>query len=118
MIRNELVNNIPKNHLQFFNNLTLSYQWGEYFFVHAGIDPDITLEKQEKKILIWQRSSKFLANTKVFEKIIVHGHTPQREVENLSNRINLDTGAFYTGVLSCLIVDTKSGKKQFINTKN
>jgi len=117
-IRNELVNNIPKNHLQFFYNLTLSYQWGKYFFVHAGIDPDVPLDKQDKNTLIWQRRSKFFSNTKVLEKIIVHGHTPQPKIENLANRINLDTGAFYTGILSCLIIDTKTGEKQFISTTN
>ena len=117
-IRNELINNIPKNHLQFYNNLTLSYQWGEYFFVHAGIDPDVPLNKQDKNTLIWQRRSKFFSNTKVLEKIIVHGHTPQPKIENLANRINLDTGAFYTGILSCLIIDTKTGEKQFISTAN
>ena len=117
-IRNELVNNIPKNHLQFFNNLTLSYQWGEYFFVHAGINPDVPLDKQDKNTLIWQRKSKFLDNTKLFEKIIVHGHTPQPKIENFTNRINLDTGAFYTGILSCLIIDTQTGEKQFISTTN
>ena len=57
-------------------------------------------------------------NTKKFEKVIVHGHTPQAEIEDLTNRINLDTGAFYTGTLSCLIIETKTGKKQFINTTN
>ena len=113
-----LINKIPKNHLQFINNLALSYQWGEYFFVHAGIDPDVPLDKQDKNTLIWQRKRKFLASTKTFEKIIVHGHTPQPKIENLANRINLDTGAFYTGILSCLIIDTKKGKKQFINTSN
>ena len=117
-IRKELVNNIPKNHLQFFNNLILSYQWGKYFFVHAGIDPDVPLDKQDKNTVLWQRKSKFFNNTKVLEKIIVHGHTPQPEIENLPNRINLDTGAFYTGILSCLIIDTKTGVKQFINTAN
>ena len=117
-IYNEIVNKFPKDHLQFFNNLTLSYQWGEYFFVHAGIDPDIPLDKQDKNTLIWQRKEKFFSNKKDFEKIIVHGHTPQPKIENLTNRINLDTGAFYTGILSCLIIDTKTGKKQFINTTN
>jgi len=68
--------------------------------------------------LIWQRRSKFFSNTKVLEKIIVHGHTPQPKIENLTNRINLDTGAFYTGILSCLIIDIKTGKKQFISTAN
>jgi len=118
ILYNELVNNIPQDHLQFFNNLSLSYQWSGYFFVHAGIDPDIPLDKQDKHTLIWQRSSKFLSNTKVFEKIIVHGHTSQAKIENLANRINLDTGAFYTGILSCLIIDTKTGKKQFVSTEN
>ena len=117
-IRDKFVSNIPKDHYQFFNNLFLSYQWEDYFFVHAGIDPDIPLDKQDKNTLIWQRKRKFLANTKAFEKIIVHGHTPQPEIENLTNRINLDTGAFYTGILSCLIIDAKSGKKKFINTTN
>ena len=118
MIRDELLNKIPKNHLQFFHNLTLYYKWGEYFFVHAGIDPDVPLDKQYKNTLIWQRSSKFFDNTKVFEKIIVHGHTPQPKIENLANRINLDTGAFYTGILSCLIIDVQTGEKKFISTTN
>ena len=117
-VRNELVNSIPKNHLQFINNLSLSYQWGGYFFIHAGIDPDFPLDKQDKNTLIWQRERKFLFNTNIFEKIIVHGHTPQPEIENLTNRINLDTGAFYTENLSCLIIDAWTGKKQFINTAN
>ena len=117
-IQNELVDSIPKEHLQFFTNLTLSYQWGEYFFVHAGIDPSVSLDKQDKNTLIWTRKSEFLSNTKKFEKLIVHGHTPQPEIENLSNRINIDTGAFYTGILSCLIVDTKTGEKKFISTAN
>ena len=117
-VRNELVNSIPEKHLQFFNNLSLSYQWGGYFFVHAGIDPDVPLDKQDKNTLIWQRGREFLFNTISFEKVIVHGHTPQPEIEDLTNRINLDTGAFYTGTLSCLIIETKTGKKQFINTTN
>ena len=116
-----MVNSIPKDHLQFLNNLSLSYQWGGYFFVHAGIDwwpQGVSLDKQDKNTLIWQRGREFLFNTKSFEKVIVHGHTPQSEIEDLNNRINLDTGAFYTGTLSCLIIDTKTGKKQFINTTN
>ena len=117
-VHGELVNGIPKDHLQFLNNLSLSHQWGGYFFVHAGIDPSIPLDEQDENTLIWQRGREFLFNTKSFEKIIVHGHTPQPEIENLTNRINLDTGAFYTGTLSCLIIDTKTGKKQFINTAN
>ena len=40
-----------------------------------------------------------------FGKIIVHGHTPASEVEIRRNRINIDTGAFATGRLTCLVVE-------------
>jgi serine/threonine protein phosphatase 1 len=36
-----------------------------------------------------------------FEKFVVHGHTPVIEPEILPNRINLDTGAYATGRLTC-----------------
>ena len=114
-IRDELIKTIPKDHLQFFNNLSLSYQYNDYFFVHAGIDPDIALNKQDKQVMIWTRE---ITYPKDFKKIIVHGHTPHTEIENLPNRINLDTGAFYSGILSCLLIDVKSSKRQFFNTKN
>ena len=113
-IRGQLIKKIPKDHLQFFNNLSLSYQYNDYFFVHAGIDPDIALNKQDKQVMIWTRG---ITYPKDFEKVIVHGHTPQFEIEDLPNRINLDTGAFYSGILSCLLIDSKNGKRQFFNTK-
>jgi serine/threonine protein phosphatase 1 len=40
-----------------------------------------------------------------FGKIIVHGHTPVEEPEILPNRINIDTGAFATGRLTCIVLD-------------
>jgi serine/threonine protein phosphatase 1 len=40
-----------------------------------------------------------------FGKIIVHGHTPRGEVEVRPNRINIDTGAFATGRLTCLAIE-------------
>jgi serine/threonine protein phosphatase 1 len=40
-----------------------------------------------------------------FGKIIVHGHTPIREPEIRSNRININTGAFATDRLTCLVLE-------------
>jgi len=37
--------------------------------------------------------------------VIVHGHTPQAAPEMCRNRINLDTGAFQTGRLTCAVLD-------------
>jgi serine/threonine protein phosphatase 1 len=38
-------------------------------------------------------------------RFIVHSHTPVLEPEIRSNRINIDTGAYATGRLTCLILE-------------
>jgi serine/threonine protein phosphatase 1 len=35
----------------------------------------------------------------------VHGHTPAREPDIRHNRINIDTGAYATGRLTCLVLE-------------
>ena len=42
---------------------------------------------------------------RTFSKIIVHGHTPVPKLDIRSNRINIDTGAYATGQLTCLILE-------------
>jgi serine/threonine protein phosphatase 1 len=37
--------------------------------------------------------------------VIVHGHTPVPEPQLRDNHVNLDTGAFSTGILTALVVD-------------
>jgi serine/threonine protein phosphatase 1 len=44
----------------------------------------------------------------------VHGHTPHARVENLDNRINLDTMAYRSGVLTAVALE--GGKRRFIDT--
>ena len=34
--------------------------------------------------------------------IVVHGHTPRSEAELLGNRIGIDTGAYFSGRLTCV----------------
>ena len=40
-----------------------------------------------------------------FGKRVIHGHTPTNMPEVLANRINIDTGAFMTGRLTCLVLE-------------
>ena len=47
----------------------------------------------------------FLQSEDDYGKVIVHGHTPVLEPEFWPNRINIDTGAYATGRLTCLIID-------------
>lgn len=98
---------LPKAHRTFLGTLQISFSCGRYFFVHAGVRPGIPLQKQREQDLLWIRDE-FLLHEQPFEKIIVHGHTPVREIDVRPNRINIDTGAFATGKLSCLILQEDS----------
>jgi serine/threonine protein phosphatase 1 len=97
-------NALPPAHFRFFRNLQHSFSCGDYFFVHAGAKPHVSLSHQKESDLLWIRDE-FLSSAYDFGKIIVHGHTPSLGVEVRPNRINIDTGAFATGCLTCLVVE-------------
>jgi serine/threonine protein phosphatase 1 len=95
---------LPKSHLSFFKSLALSYTRGDFFFAHAGVRPGVSLSLQSQTDLLWIRDD-FLLHEEDFGKIVVHGHTPVHEPDIRSNRINLDTGAYATGRLTCLVLE-------------
>lgn len=95
---------LPDAHLRFFNGLRGMFSCGSFFFAHAGIRPGLSLAKQNERDLLWIRDE-FLSSTEDHGKIIVHGHTPVDKPDVRSNRINIDTGAFATGSLTCLVID-------------
>jgi diadenosine tetraphosphatase ApaH/serine/threonine PP2A family protein phosphatase len=100
-------NALPPAHFRFLGNLQESFSCGDYFFVHAGAKPHVPLSRQRESDLLWIRGE-FLSSAYDFGKIIVHGHTPSLDIEVRSNRINIDTGAFATGRLTCLVLEEES----------
>ncbi len=92
---------MPPSHLDFLFDLPLTFTCGDYLFVHAGIRPGIPFARQREEDLLWIRDA-FLSHEALFEKVIVHGHTPVMEPQIRTNRINIDTGAYATGRLTCL----------------
>jgi serine/threonine protein phosphatase 1 len=98
---------LPQSHLRFFRDLQSSFVCGDFFFAHAGVKPNVGLSSQKEGDLLWIREE-FLSSHEDFGKIIVHGHTPTHEIEVRPNRINIDTGAFATGRLSCLVLEDSS----------
>jgi len=94
---------LPESHLQFLHNLELSFTCGSYFFAHAGVRPGIPVREQREQDLLWIRED-FLLHEEDFGKVIVHGHTPALEPDVRPNRINIDTGAYATGRLTCLVL--------------
>jgi serine/threonine protein phosphatase 1 len=95
---------MPSAHIEFLRSLKMSLDHGKYFFCHAGVRPGIALAKQSDDDLLWIRDL-FLNSTLDFGKIVVHGHTPAAAPEVRPNRINIDTGAFATGRLTCIVLD-------------
>lgn len=98
---------LPPAHLRFFRDLKPSFACGDFFFSHAGVKPQIELSRQKENDLLWIREE-FLSSHEDFGKIVVHGHTPTHEIEVEPNRINIDTGAFATGRLTCLVMENTS----------
>jgi serine/threonine protein phosphatase 1 len=100
----ELEQRLPAQHLEFYQQLKLFHISGKYGFVHAGIRPGIPLGAQAKDDLLWIRDE-FTGSKQMHELVIVHGHTITAEVEFHDNRIGIDTGAFHSGVLTCLVLE-------------
>lgn len=96
-----LLRAFPDQHRAFLLHLPRSVVCGDYFFCHAGIRPSVPLAEQDPEDLIWIRDE-FLTSEVDHGKVIVHGHTPVLQLDVRANRINLDTGAFATGRLTCL----------------
>ena len=94
----------PDSHRRFIQGLKLSFTCGDFFFVHAGVRPGTPLQKQAEHDLLWIRED-FLLHEESFGKVVVHGHTPAREPDVRPNRINIDTGAYATGQLTCLVLE-------------
>ena len=99
-----LVGAVPQSHADFLRSLKLWIAMGDFFFCHAGIRPGVALDAQAPFDLIWIRDE-FHRYPKLHPKIVVHGHTPTPEPEVLANRVNIDTGAYFTGRLTALVID-------------
>ncbi|MER9951366.1 metallophosphoesterase [Mesorhizobium sp. M0047] len=99
-----LVEAVPQSHVDFLRSLPFSVTLGDFFFCHAGIRPGIPLERQNPQDLIWIRDV-FHDHTGLYPKIVVHGHTPVPEAEVMANRVNVDTLAWQSGMLTALVVD-------------
>lgn len=92
---------LPAAHLAFLRGLRTTMEVGDYFFVHAGVRPDVPLASQAEEDCLYIRET-FLKHRGSFGKIVVHGHTPVSEPEVLANRIGIDTGSFFSGRLTAL----------------
>jgi len=109
----ELRDALPAAHLDFYANLDVSWCCGDYYFVHAGVRPGAALDRQLKDDQIWIRDE-FLLSSRDHGAVVVHGHTITPEPEVRPNRIGIDTGAYASGVLTCLVLEGET--RRFLQT--
>jgi len=105
--------------VKWLRNCPLVISGNESIFVHAGLDLQTKLEKQERETVLWTREEFWIDEESVLEeyrsKNIYFGHTPNingRISEKTDKIWDIDCGAFFTHFLGC--VEVKSKEKIYV----
>lgn len=93
----------PAEHLAFLQGLAITHVEGGTLFVHAGLRPGVPMEQQVPEDLLWIREP-FLSSADDHGYVVVHGHSPVEAPEVHFNRINVDTGAVWSGRLTAVVL--------------
>jgi serine/threonine protein phosphatase 1 len=88
-------------HLNMLRNMPAYFRADDYLFVHAGVDPDRPLTEQDGGTFMYIRG-RFLRAEQACDYVVVHGHSPHLEPVDTRWRIGIDTGIYYTGVLTAM----------------
>lgn len=109
--------------LSFLNQLPLYFEIDNYIFVHAGVDPKKTIEKNTENDLVWCKDS-FFDKPAYKGKTVIFGHTPtfylyghDKYIKNKKetivwydevnkDKIGIDCGSVYGGKLAALVLPT------------
>ena len=98
----EVTEEMPKSHVDFFASLERYVVLPSYVFVHAGLNPLRDILSQVDEEIVWIRND-FIHNVHTFEKTVVFGHTPYHEVFfDFPYKIGIDTGLVYGNKLTCV----------------
>jgi serine/threonine protein phosphatase 1 len=107
---------LPERHRKFLEGLKISTTIGDYFFCHVGVRPGVPLDQQNRNDLLTIRDT-FLLSQAEHGKLVVHGHTPSVVPEIRSNRIGIDTAAYATGRLTCLVLEKDQRRFLHVGSK-
>ena len=105
--RDDFARKLPLAHLEFLNSLKYFHVAGDFLFVHGGVRPGIALDRQSPEDMMLIRED-FLRSDLNLGKVVVHGHSPSDNPVRLSNRIDVDTGAYATDRLTAVALDEEN----------
>lgn len=108
--------------IEWMKQLPLYHEDKHYIYVHAGINKNLPIDKQNKDTLLWTREE-FYNNPNKYYKPVIFGHTPTLFFENrrspifFDNNINIDTGCVFGGNLTALLIEKGKAKNFYsLNT--
>lgn len=93
------------DHLEFLETLPSHVTSGDVIFTHAGLDPDDVGTLTNDHAMLWGHASSE-ADWPVPGKLLVHGHFDAPEPVERPGRICVDSGAYYTGRLTAVRLDS------------
>ncbi len=92
---------LPDTHRDFLSDLGLYHEDEGYVYVHAGIQPGRAMRDQDRYDLLWIRDE-FIFTPTGMDKKVIFGHTPFARPMVKTDKIGIDTGAVYGGVLTAM----------------
>ena len=96
---------VPRAHIAWLDRLQLMHVDAHRVYVHAGVDPQVPLDRQDEVTLLWKRYPKGYPSG-FGELHVVHGHDNDPDGPLLyQGRTNLDTAAWRTGRLTVGVFD-------------
>ncbi len=95
----ELWDALPDGMEPWLRNLPLQWSSGNLHCVHAALDPKHPIKQQSQDVMLWGCDS-FLKTARTDGNWVIHGHTVVDRPVWENSRISLDTGCYYTGVLT------------------
>lgn len=97
---------LPTDHLRFLEQTRLNHREGNLFFCHAGIDPGTEVDSQSARTLMWGEGTDTPPSD--WPWIVVHGHVVVDAPVLRPREVNVDTGAYFSGRLTCARI-TRAG---------
>jgi serine/threonine protein phosphatase 1 len=97
--------NVPAGDVEWLDRLVLMHVDRHRIYVHAGLDPELPLDRQTERTLLWKRYA--ADDIAGFDgRHIVHGHDSFIDGPKLfAGRSNLDTRAWRSGRLVIAVFD-------------
>ena len=106
--------NILKTHGDFFRSLKFYHLTDKYLFIHAGINPNYSLEEQDETDMVYIRGRFIYSKHKLPQKIIF-GHTEFSEPYIDEDKICIDLGCGkYPHAKLCALIIDQQGNEEFV----